>query len=249
MTNIGIFDSGLGGVAVLNELAKKNKANYFYLGDNLRVPYGNRSKTEITSFATDIVNYLESYDIDYYIIACNTISVTCKDYLREKFQKEFITIADMAIEAASGFEGDYLTLATKATIDSHYYKKALEARKDCKVYESKAIDLVNLIESGILEGATLNDSLDEYLSIANEKKIPNIILACTHYPIIKDRIKERLNYEANIIDPALYLAEKIVTEDDQNRVNIFMTKKSDETRDLIDKIMDVDYKLSFIGGL
>ena len=249
MNNIGIFDSGLGGVAVLNELAKKNKANYFYLGDNLRVPYGNRSKTEITSFATDIVNYLESYDIDYYIIACNTISVTCKDYLREKFKKEFITIADMAIEAASGFEGDYLTLATKATIDSHYYKKALEARKDCKVYESKAIDLVNLIESGILEGATLNDSLDEYLSIANEKKIPNIILACTHYPIIKDRIKERLNYEANIIDPALYLAEKIVTEDDQNRVNIFMTKKSDETRDLIDKIMDVDYKLSFIGGL
>ncbi len=249
MTNIGIFDSGLGGVAVLNELAKKNKANYFYLGDNLRVPYGNRSKTEITSFATDIVNYLESYDIDYYIIACNTISVTCKDYLREKFQKEFITIADMAIEAASGFEGDYLTLATKATIDSHYYKKALEARKDCKVYESKAIDLVNLIESGILEGATLNDSLDEYLSIANEKKIPNIILACTHYPIIKDRIKERLNYEANIIDPALYLAEKIVTEDHPNRVNIFMTKKSDETRDLIDKIMDVDYKLSFIGGL
>ena len=249
MTNIGIFDPGLGGVAVLNELAKKNKANYFYLGDNLRVPYGNRSKTEITSFATDIVNYLESYDIDYYIIACNTISVTCKEYLREKFQKEFITIADMAIEAASGFEGDYLTLATKATIDSHYYKKALEARKDCKVYESKATDLVNLIESGILEGATLNDSLDEYLSIANEKKIPNIILACTHYPIIKDRIKERLNYEANIIDPALYLAEKIVTEDDQNRVNIFMTKKSDETRDLIDKIMDVDYKLSFIGGL
>lgn len=249
MTNIGIFDSGLGGVAVLNELAKKNKANYFYLGDNLRVPYGNRSKTEITSFATDIVNYLESYDIDYYIIACNTISVTCKDYLREKFKKEFITIADVAIEAASGFEGDYLTLATKATIDSHYYKKALEARKDCKVYESKAIDLVNLIESGILEGATLNDSLDEYLSIANEKKIPNIILACTHYPIIKDRIKERLNYEANIIDPALYLAKKIVTEDSQNGVNIFMTKKSEETHDLIDKIMEIDYKLSFIGGL
>lgn len=249
MTNIGIFDSGLGGVAVLNELAKKNKANYFYLGDNLRVPYGNRSNAEITSFAADIVNYLESYDIDYYIIACNTISVTCKDYLREKFKKEFITIADMAIEAASGFEGDYLTLATKATIDSHYYKKALEAKKDCKVYESKAIDLVNLIESGILEGKTLNDSIDEYLSIANEKEIPNIILACTHYPIIKDRIRERLNYEANIIDPALYLAKKIVTKDDHNGVNIFMTKRSEETRDLIDKIMEVDYKLSFIGGL
>lgn len=249
MTNIGIFDSGLGGVAVLNELAKKHKANYFYLGDNLRVPYGSRSKAEITSFATDIVNFLERFDIDYYIIACNTISVTCSDYLREKFKKNFITIADMAIEAALGYEGDYLALATKATIDSHFYKKTLESKKPCHVYESKAIDLVNLIESGILEGATLNDSLDEYLSIANEKKIPNIILACTHYPIIKDRIRDRLRYPANIIDPALYLAENIVTENAKNGVNIFMTKESDETCDLIDKIMEVNYKLSFIGGL
>lgn len=249
MTNIGIFDSGLGGVAVLNELAKKNKANYFYLGDNLRVPYGNRSKAEITSFATDIVNFLEAYDIDYYIIACNTISVTCKDYLREKFKKEFITIADMAIEAASKFEGDYLTLATKATIESHFYKTSLEAKKSCKVYESKAIELVNLIEGGILEGKTLNVALDEYLSVANENEIKNIILACTHYPIIKEKIKERLRYKANIIDPALYLSEKIVTKDTENMVNIFMTKKSGETCDLIDKIMEVDYKLSFIGAL
>ena len=249
MTNIGIFDSGLGGVAVLNELAKKNKANYFYLGDNLRVPYGNRSKAEITSFATDIVNFLEGYDIDYYIIACNTISVTCKDYLREKFKKKFITIADMAVEAACGFEGDFLALGTKATMESHFYKSTLESKKPCTVYESKAIDLVNLIESGVLEGETLNEALDEYLSTANEKKLENIVLACTHYPIIKDEIKKRLTYQANIIDPALYLAEKLVTKDRENGVNIFMTKESQETKDLIDKIMEVDYRLTFIGGL
>lgn len=249
MTNIGIFDSGLGGVAVLNELAKRNKANYFYLGDNLRVPYGNRSKAEITKFATDIVDFLENYDIDYYIIACNTISVTCKDYLREKYAKKFITIAEMAVEAALGFEGDYLALATKATIDSHFYKNTIEGKKSCHVYESKAIDLVNLIEAGVLDGKTLNDSIDEYLSIANEKQIANIILACTHYPIIKDKIRERLSYKANIIDPAVYLAKKIRTYDMENVVNIFMTKESQETSDLINKIMEVDYKLSFIGGL
>lgn len=249
MTNIGIFDSGLGGIAVLNELAKKNKANYFYLGDNLRVPYGNRSKAEITSFATDIVNFLEGYDIDYYIIACNTISVTCKDYLREKFKKKFITIADMAIEAAMEYDGDYLALGTKATMESHFYKTTLEAKKPCKVYESKAIDLVNLIEGGVLEGTTLNGALDEYLSIANEKKLANIILACTHYPIIKGEISKRLDYKANIIDPAVFLADNIKTDDGANGVNIFMTKESQETSALIKKIMEVDYKLTFIGGL
>ena len=247
MTNIGIFDSGLGGVAVLNELAKKNKANYFYLGDNLRVPYGNRSKEEITSFATDIVTYLENYDIDYYIIACNTISVTCKDYLREKFKKDFIAITDVAIEAATNFEGDFLALATKATIDSHFYKKTLEAKKKARVFESKAIDLVNLIEGGILDGKILDKALDDYLKVANERQIENIILACTHYPIIKDKIRARLNYEANIIDPAVYLSNNLSTKDGENGVNIFMTKESKETSDLIEKIMEVDYNLNYIG--
>ncbi len=249
MTNIGIFDSGLGGIAVLNELSKKNNANYYYLGDNLRVPYGNRSKTEITSFATDIVNFLEKFDIDFYIIACNTISVTCKDYLKDKFSKKFIAITDMAVEAASEFDGDFLALATKATIESHFYKNTIEAIKDAQVYEQKALKLVDLIEGGVLEGDMLDQALDEYLSIANEKKISNIILACTHYPIIKDEIKKRLNYDANIIDPAVFLADNLKTTDSQRSVNIFMSKESSETTDLIEKIMDTDYKLTYIGDL
>ena len=249
MTNIGIFDSGLGGVAVLNELSKKIKANYFYLGDNLRVPYGNRSKAEITSFATDIVNYLEDFDIDFYIIACNTISVTCKDYLINKFNKEFIAITDMAVKAACEYDGDFLALATSATIDSHFYKNTIESIKDSKVYEKKALRLVNLIEEGVLDGPELDFALDEYLAIANEKNIPNIILACTHYPIIKEEILKRLNYDANIIDPAVFLANNLETEDNDMEVNIFMSKESEETTKLIDKIMDVDYKLSYIGDL
>ena len=249
MTNIGIFDSGLGGVAVLNELSKKTNANFYYLGDNLRVPYGNRSKAEITSFATDIVSFLEEFDIDYYIIACNTISVTCKDYLTEKFDKDFIAITDMAVKAAMEYDGDFLALATSATIDSHFYKNTIEKMTGSNVYEQKALELVNLIEDGILEGPILEKALDEYLALANEKEISNIILACTHYPIIKSEIKKRLNYPANIIDPAVFLADKIKTSDTEKRVNIYMSKESKKTTDLIEKIMDVDYKLSYVGDL
>lgn len=249
MTNIGIFDSGLGGVAVLNELSKKVNANFYYLGDNLRVPYGDRSKSEITSFATDIVNFLEQFDIDFYIIACNTISVTCKDYLADKFSKDFIAITDMAVKAACQYDGDFLALATSATIDSHFYKNTIESLKDARVYEQKAAKLVSLIEAGILEGRALNEALDEYLSIANEKKIENIILACTHYPIIKGEIQKRLTYDANIIDPAVYLAKNMSTKYDEKRVNIFMSKESEETSRLIEKIMDTRYKLNYIGDL
>lgn len=249
MTNIGIFDSGLGGVAVLNELSKKTNAKFYYLGDNLRVPYGDRTKAEITSFATDIVRFLEKFDIDFYIIACNTISVTCKDYLRDKFNKDFIAITDMAVKEALEYEGDFLALATRATIDSHFYKNTIEGLKDVKVYEQKAYRLVGLIEEGILDGPHLEGAIDEYLALANEKKIPNIILACTHYPIIKDEIRKRLIYNANIIDPAVFLANSLKTEDNDREVNIFMSKESEDTTKLIDKIMDVDYKLSYIGDL
>ena len=68
MTNIGVFDSGLGGLSVLNELVKKKNANYYYLGDSLRAPYGSRPQKEIIKFSDEIVNFLEKYNIDRYII-------------------------------------------------------------------------------------------------------------------------------------------------------------------------------------
>ncbi len=249
MTNIGVFDSGLGGIAVLNELAKKNDANFYYLGDNLRVPYGNRPKEEIKKFAIELVTFLERFDIDFYIIACNTISVTCKDYLIEHFKKKFIAITDMAVEASLECDGDYLALATKATISSHYIKNKIEAKKDATVYEMAALKLVDLIEEGYLEGPDLDEALREYLYPANDKALENIILGCTHYPLIKDQIQKNLTCQANIIDPAIYLADKLDLGSGQKGVNIFMTKKSAKTERLIDQIMEVDYKLNYLGDI
>lgn len=249
MTNIGIFDSGLGGIAVLNELSKTSKANFYYLGDNLRVPYGPRPVEEIRKFAFEIVNFLEKFDIDYYIIACNTISVTSLSYLRENFDKKFIPITEMAVEAASTCQGDFLVLATKATIESHYYRDNLEKITGAKVYEKAALDLVKLIEDGVFSGKELDDHLKDYLKIANDKKIENILLGCTHYPLVKESIKNNLIYPVNIIDPAVHLAEKIKTHDRKNWVHIYMTKKSEKTENLVESIMECDYQIEYIGEL
>lgn len=240
MTNIGVFDSGLGGLTVLQKLINTNKANYYYFGDSLRAPYGNRDKYEIIKFAEEIVDFLQRFDIDYYIIACNTISALASKHLSDKYKKKFFPITDAGIKATKLYDGDFLVLGTKATINSHFYKNNIQ--NNSKVYEVAGIKLVDYIENGKTSGYELDKSLEEYLEIANKEKIENIILACTHYPIITDAIRKNLTYKANIIDPADYLKLDL-PENEDSSVNIFMSKVDPSTEKIIKNLIDCDYNL------
>lgn len=240
MTNIGVFDSGLGGLTVLQKLIKTNKANYYYFGDSLRAPYGNRDKAEIIKFAEEIVDFLQGFDIDYYIIACNTISALASKHLSDKYKKKFYPITDAGIEATKLYDGDFLVLGTKATINSHFYKNNIQ--NNSKVYEVAGIKLVDYIENGKISGYELDKALGQYLEIANKEKIENIILACTHYPIITEAIRKNLTYQANIIDPADYLKLDL-PENEDSSVNIFMSKIDPSTEKIIKNLIDCDYNL------
>ncbi|MCI5972028.1 MAG: glutamate racemase [Anaerococcus sp.] len=246
MTRIGVFDSGLGGLTVLRELAKTNKSQYFYFGDSLRVPYGGRSEEELRRFSADIVDFLEKFDIDYYVIACNTLSVTVTDFLREKYDKKFIPITELALKASEKYQGKFLVLGTETTINSHFYKKNLEKNPRNIVYEVAASKLVDLIEADKKDDKKLNEYIDSYIKIANDKKIENILLACTHYPIIRENIERRLDYKANIIDPAIFLSQSLVSASDDLDINIFMSKKTPATENLIPKLIEFPYKLNYI---
>lgn len=244
MTKIGVFDSGLGGLAVLNKLVKNHKAQYFYLGDNKRVPYGKRTREEIIKYSKEIVSFLEKFDIDFYIIACNTISANAIDALKESFDKEFISVTKMGIESTLEHEGDVLLLATNSTVNSHVYKKEIEKRSDKKVTEVGAPILVDLIEKGLSQEMDLELALKAYLKDANENKIENVILGCTHYPIIKNQIKENLTYAANIIDPADYLCDHLsFKEDDCSQVHIYMTNINPITQNMANAIMGKDVEI------
>lgn len=244
MTNIGIFDSGLGGLTVLKELIKQKNANYFYFGDSLRAPYGNRDEKQIIEFSDQIVNYLENFHIDYYVIACNTMSITSTKFLTDKYKKKFYPITDGGLIGAKNFDGDFLVLGTKKTIDSHFYKNNIEKLTESKVYEIAAVKLVDFIENGIISGDELDDILREYLEVANEKKIANIILACTHYPIIEDSIRKNLAYKANIINPANHFAYILNrNENSSSKIKIIMSKIDKNTKNMIDMVIDRDYQL------
>lgn len=244
MTNIGVFDSGLGGLTVLKELVKEKNANYYYLMDNKNVPYGNRPKEEIKILSRKIVEFLNRKDIDFYVIACNTISVIALDYLKKTFNKKFISISELGVEGVLDFDGDVFVMATKATCENHFYKKKIESKSNKKVYEKACISLVDYIEKGTIKGKNLDVDLKNYLKIANEKKIKNIILGCTHYPIIEDEIRKNLLYDANIIDPAKVLSKNIeFDENEHSNIEIYMTDKNDISKNLVQKIMNMDIEV------
>lgn len=245
MTNIGVFDTGLGGLTVLTKLVESKKANYFYFGDTLRVPYGNRPKDEIFDFSCDIVDFLEKFDIDYYVIACNTISVTCLNLLEEKYKKTFIPITAGGIKGSKSYSGDLLVLATKATVDSHFYKDNIEGDGK-KVFEVAGYNLVDLIENNQITSPEMDKSLDEYLNLANKNQIPNILLGCTHFPLIKDEIGKKLTYEANIIDPADYILDKIEANNNDLKIKIFLSKKSNIAENIIQSLIKFDYSLTYV---
>ena len=91
--------------------------------------------------------------------------------------------------------------------------------------------------------------IDTYISIANDKKIDNIILGCTHFPIIEDQIRDRLTYRANIINPASFILDKINTSDKDLSIDIFMSKKTKACEILIPELIDYDYKLTYTKEL
>lgn len=244
MTRIGVFDSGLGGLSVLRQVVKDHKASYVYLGDNARVPYGNRSKKEIIEYSDQIVGFLQDFDIDFYIVACNTIAVNSLDFLKDKYKKTFVSVTEMGIEAALKEKGDVYLLATKSTVNSHLYKKEIERRSDKKVIETPAPDLVDLVEKGYRSGDVLDRALEGYLKLAKEKEIPNILLGCTHYPLIKEAIEKNLTYQANIIDPALHLSKSLdFKEDGESDLEIYMTKPNKLSQKMVNDIMGQDLEV------
>lgn len=249
MTNIGVFDSGLGGLTVLKELSKKHKANYFYFGDNKNVPYGDKSSQEIINLSKNMVKFLLKKDIDFFVVACNTISVVGIDELRKTFDKKFISITDEAVGELLNKKGDAFVMATKATCLKHGYKEKIQRFSDKKVYEKACPSLVSFIENGEICGKDLENDLKKYLDIANERKIENIILGCTHYPIIRKEIEKNLTYRANIIDPAKVLARDIVFDEDENlNIEIYMTDVNEISQNMTNIIMGREIEIKKVSN-
>ncbi len=207
---IFVFDSGLGGISILQELVKELPHEKFvYFGDSANAPYGDRTTKEIANLTFSHVNYFIEQGVKAVVIACNTATAAAAPTLRKKYSNVPIICVEPAIKQASLEHpmDDILVIATKATLKLEKFNKLKnKLSHGAKIISLPCPGLVELIEQGDLS----NPQIKQYLAekIAPYKSVKAVVLGCTHYPFIKKQIKALLP-EADIYDSAIGTAMEL----------------------------------------
>ncbi len=187
---IGIFDSGIGGVTIFREILKElPNYNYIYYSDSLNNPYGDKSPQELLKITRNICKYLIDKGCKIIVIACNTASAMCKDALREEFKVPIIAVEPaLKMVYDNAIKGNTLIMATKGTTDSKNFKE-LYQKYGNQMSILECPGLADLIEEDNIP------QIKEYLLKRKEyfQNIDNLVLGCTHYPLIEDILKELFN--------------------------------------------------------
>jgi len=201
---IGIFDSGIGGISILNNLKDiLPNENFIYLADNKNCPYGSKTKKEILLLSDKNCKKLIEFKCKIIVVACNTATTNSIQELREIISIPIIGI-EPGIKPAIKYTKtkNIGVLATENTLNSKLFFKTTNDNKihDIKIYEQIGYELVNLIEEGSFSENKLHQLLKSYLNPMINKNIDCLVLGCTHYHFIKTRIKEIIPDKIKIID-------------------------------------------------
>ena len=209
---IGIFDSGFGGLSVWKECKLLLPHEQFiYLADQAYCPYGPKSKEAILQRARLISQYFLQKGVKLIVIACNTATAAAIQELREEFSIPFVgmepAIKPAAMESKSGHVG---ILATEGTFAGQHFQNTREKfAKGVEIHVQVGEGLVELVESGKIEGEECKAVLAPYLLPMKAKGIDQLVLGCTHYPFLSKSISEILGPGVKLIDPAPAVARQL----------------------------------------
>lgn len=207
---IGIFDSGIGGTTTLNEIKKLlPNEDFIYYADSKNNPYGSKSTEELYSIVKNIVDYLIKKEVKLIVIACNTATTKCINKLRENYKNIPFIGTEPAIKVAC--DNNYkntLVLATPGTIKSERTQELVNKNKKTNqnIYLLSCDYLANAIERN--DSNEIDSLLYKYLTPYKDKNIDSIVLGCTHYPLIKDKIQSYFK-DAVIIDGNIGVAKRV----------------------------------------
>jgi len=214
---IGIFDSGIGGLTVAHALKEKLPCeSIIYFGDTKHLPYGEKSDKAIEDFSVIISKFLLEKECKAIVIACNSASSVAFEKVKKLASNIpiFNVIQPVIDEIAKNCVNCKIgVIGTKATIRSEIYKnKILEKSPQCSVTSLSTPLLAPMIEEGFINEEISKTIIHNYLSNSKLHGIEKLILACTHYPLIKDEIKQFYNNKIDIIDSAKIVSESISSE-------------------------------------
>lgn len=202
---IAVFDSGLGGLSVVRHLRSLLPAeDIVYFGDTARVPYGTKSRPTIVRFAIENARFLLQFDPKLVVVACNTASALALDEVSQAVTVPVVGVVEPgAIAAARHAEGRPVAiLGTRATVDSGAYQAALHRLSPGLRVVPQACGLfVPLVEEGLdSDDPIVVDAAQRYLAPLRSADPRVAVLACTHYPLLRDAIARVLGPFVHIVD-------------------------------------------------
>lgn len=222
---IGIFDSGIGGLTVTNAIVKLlPNENIVYFGDTAHLPYGDKSTSAIQAYAVKIAHMLLQQECKLILIACNSASAAAYELVKEYIGSKAI-VMNVIDPVVHVLKEQYAKkkvglIGTRQTVNSHIYKKKLDALKRGISLTSHA---TNLLASAIEEfgdngNGVIDALLNTYLKEPSLQEIDALVLACTHYPVIKERIKQHCGNGVDLIDPSEIIAQAVKKQLEKNNL-------------------------------
>ncbi len=211
---IGVFDSGIGGLTVVKSIVETMpEENIIYFGDTAHVPYGTRSREQITEYVLSDVKFLSTFDLKAIVIACNTADSIAREKVEEIYPLPVFGVVDPASRKAAlaTKNGKIGVIATNATVNSGAYTKAITRyNSEAEVMNVACPLLVPLVENGRFrkDDIVINTVMREYLAPLKAAGIDTLVLGCTHYPLLYDVIAEMMP-GVNIISSSVAAASEL----------------------------------------
>ena len=203
MALIGVFDSGVGGLSILDEaLRQLPHHNFIYLADSANAPYGEKSSDWIAARSLTLCNYLASNGCDAIVVACNTATAEAIKQIRETLPIPIIGVEPGIKPAAMQSQNNIVgVLATEATLKSDKFNSLLNTLpSDCQFIKQAGAGLVPLIESGNADSEETLELLAKHLEPIQDAGADTLVLGCTHYPFLRKSIRKLLGESITLID-------------------------------------------------
>lgn len=216
--NILVFDSGLGGLTVFREAIKaRPDGSFVYAADDAFFPYGRQEEPKLIARVLDVMGELiAAHRPDLVVIACNTASTIVLPQLRERFNVPFVGTVPAIKPACARSNSKLVTvLGTEATVKREYTRKLIaEHGNGCEVKLVGSPRLAELAEAE-LKGEAIGDAeisaeMAPCFTASGGQRTDTIVLACTHYPLLLDRMQKLAHWPVNFIDPAPAIARRLV---------------------------------------
>jgi glutamate racemase len=212
---IGVFDSGIGGLTVLQKIIETlPKENTVYLGDTARAPYGTKSVETVLRYSFENTEFLVQKGVKAVVVACNTSTAIALTQLRNSLSIPVIGVIEPGVRRAikSTKNKKVGVIGTEATIQSGAYTRALkEADGGVEVYSRACPLFVPLVEEGWTDNDVVEMTVKAYLGSLKQSGIDALILGCTHYPLLKKAIREFIGRGVRLVDSAEETAREVET--------------------------------------